>query len=254
MKINKHNILLVNYVLSLQKQGQSDISEQELADFIDGNLDQTQTTKVITALNASSDLMQQWVDIHQTLGNLQEKQVLIEKTSIRNKLFNFIRNPWLIPITAMAFGVMVFLPRMIQPSNQDIIDGIYQQWQPVQSQYEYITKGTIKIYEIDNQEDLFQASTELGLLHWQQFSLGNKEIEIPDLCIQTDVENCKSMQKLAVQLGKIQGIVESNCHKNSNQVFWNDLEKADTQIRSELKKLWIDFNPEEGEIDFEFCL
>ena len=247
---SKEQKLLVNYALSLQKRIQVDISTQELVDFISGHVDEHTKNKVLAALNCSPDLLQQWVDINQTLGYLKD-EVSSEKSGFFMNLMRFMKKPWLIPASAMALGIMVLLPQWIQPSNQEVIDSIYQQWQPNTSQYESLPKGLNTNYAIDNQEELFDASKELGLMHWQQFSQGYNKLNIPNLCATINIENCKSIQTLAVQLGQIQGIVESNCHKNTDQVFWKELEKTESQIRRELKNV-VDF--EQDLIDFEFCL
>ena len=255
MKENNQKInpqLLVNFALSLQKKTKTELSAQELANFIANTLDASQRNKVLAALNHSAELMQQWIDINHTLGTLQEKETIQKQVSLAHKLIQFIKKPWLIPTMAMALGLIAFLPQLLQPNSQDLLDRIYHDLP--QSQYE--SKGFAPQLDgsipIDQQE-LFNTSLYFGNKHWRYYKNNHEMLKLPDLCQGTAINSCEKIQKIARQIGQTQGIVESSCYQLDDVKLWGNIATINKNLINKLSGLLLDFDVDMPDLTIGFC-
>ncbi len=251
MNTNKHDkndLLLVNFALSLQAKITTDVTAEQLSDFISGHADENTRSNVIQAINASPSLLQQWVDINQILGNLVVKQ-RVQATNENKSLFGKLKQwlfkpwlfkPWLIPATAMALTAVFFIPQLIKPKTDDLLNGIYNDWSAPVYETRSI-KPQLESQPIMDAVDLYQQGFAIGKYLWIHFKNSGERAEPWDLCLDNMVENCQAIQKLAIHAGQLKGMLESHCGSNPSDQFIKDAQTSYQNIQEGLDKYEIEF-------------
>ncbi|MEZ5471355.1 MAG: hypothetical protein R3E90_06215 [Marinicella sp.] len=240
IKHNKTNLLLVNYALSLQSKTQQEFTVEELSDFITGHTDVKTKNKILKAINSSPALMQQWLDINQTLGVLTEQSKVPQKKSLVQKVKEVFFLPWLVPATAMAVVAMFFIPQLIRPNTDALLNQVYNNWQVPNYEFRSIPP-VFDSKPVSNAVDLYKNGFQLGQYLWNDFKNSGERIEPWNLCLESNVNNCQKVQELAIQAGQLKAMIESHCGNNPSKEFVKNTQEAYSNIKEGLKNFEFEF-------------